>query len=191
MGDFPDFAAGVVAVLDVVPEAGWEPQIGRLVWMLDAARRRTWEQLEGIPAAAEQAILDWRAGPNANSVGTNLYHLADIEASWLFDEVLEQPLPAELASLFAYDVREEDGTLTHVPGQRLAQHLQRLALCRSHLHDAFHTMTLDDFRRLRHLALYSVTPEWVLYHLIQHEAEHRSQISASRRAAERDLALDS
>ena len=37
-------------------------------------------------------------------------------------------------------------------------------------------MDLTDFRRARALALYDVTPEWVLHHLCQHEAEHRSQL---------------
>jgi uncharacterized damage-inducible protein DinB len=189
MADFPDFPADTRAVLAIDLENGWEPDIGRLVWMLDAARRRTLEQLDGISARQEQAILDWRAGPQANSVGTTLYHLAAIETSWLFDEALQQPLPVELERLFPYDVREEDGDLTHLVGQTLSEHLQRLAICHKHLLDAYQNMALDDFRRLRDLEHYSVTPEWVLYHLAQHEAEHRSQIVASRRAAER--ALDS
>jgi uncharacterized damage-inducible protein DinB len=49
-------------------------------------------------------------------------------------------------------------------------------------------MHLDEFRRIRSLAEYGVTPEWVLHHLMQHEAEHRSQIGALRIAAERALA---
>jgi uncharacterized damage-inducible protein DinB len=32
---------------------------------------------------------------------------------------------------------------------------------------------------------YDVTPEWVLHHLMQHEAEHRSQIGAPRARAQR------
>jgi uncharacterized damage-inducible protein DinB len=34
---------------------------------------------------------------------------------------------------------------------------------------------------------YDVTPEWVLHHLMQHEAEHRSQIGALRARAQRQL----
>ena len=41
---------------------------------------------------------------------------------------------------------------------------------------AFRGMDIDEFRRRRHLPNYEVTPEWVLHHLAQHEAEHRGQI---------------
>ena len=46
-------------------------------------------------------------------------------------------------------------------------------------------MTLDDYRRLRSLPDYDVTPEWVLHHLAQHEALHRGQIFTLKRALER------
>jgi hypothetical protein len=32
---------------------------------------------------------------------------------------------------------------------------------------------------------YEVTPEWVLHHLCQHEAEHRAEIAALRAGAEK------
>jgi hypothetical protein len=190
MGDFPDFREDVPAVLAVDLEDGWEPEIGRLVWILNASRRRTLESLEGISAGREQAIIDWRTDPQSNSIGSSLYHLAIIETSWLYDEALEQPVPVELEALFPYNVREEDGVLTPVVGQTLSEHLQRLAICHSHLLLAYHHIKLDDFRRPRQFELYSVTPEWVLYHLAQHEAEHRSQIVGSRRAAEYALDLN-
>jgi uncharacterized damage-inducible protein DinB len=189
MADFPDFPDNMRAVLAIDLEDGWEPDIGRLVWMLDAARRRTLGELEGIATGQEQAIIDWRAGPQANSVGTTLYHLADIEASWLYDEALEQPYPEEIAALFPYETREEDGVLTHIVGQTLSEHLQRLQMCHNRVRAAYRTMPLDDFRQLHHFEYYSATPEWVLHHLIQHEAEHRSQLVAARRAAERALGL--
>jgi uncharacterized damage-inducible protein DinB len=45
-------------------------------------------------------------------------------------------------------------------------------------------MDLADFRRIRSLPEYDVTPEWVLHHLMQHEAEHRSQIGGLKDRAE-------
>jgi uncharacterized damage-inducible protein DinB len=46
---------------------------------------------------------------------------------------------------------------------------------------------MDEFRRPRHLEQYDVTPQWVLHHLIQHEAEHRGQILDRRTEAEQTL----
>ena len=56
--------------------------------------------------------------------------------------------------------------------------------------DVFQAMTLAEFRRVRSFEHYDVTPEWVLHHLIQHEAEHRGQIGSIRDEAEHDLALE-
>jgi len=70
----------------------------------------------------------------------------------------------------------------------LEQHLERLETVHGLLMEAFQPMSLEEFRRIRLLANYDVTPEWVLHHLMQHEAEHRSQIGSLRAAAERQLA---
>jgi uncharacterized damage-inducible protein DinB len=48
---------------------------------------------------------------------------------------------------------------------------------------ALRSITVEDFRRLRHLDAYDVSPEWVLHHLMQHEAEHRGQIGELRHLA--------
>jgi len=48
-------------------------------------------------------------------------------------------------------------------------------------------MTLVEFSQVRTLEPYDVTPEYVLHHLMQHEAEHRSQIGGLRIAVQRAL----
>jgi len=77
--------------------------------------------------------------------------------------------------------------VTQVTGYSLAEHLQRLAVVRGLLLDMFEAMDLAEFRRVRALPHYDVTPEWVLHHLMQHEAEHRSQIGSLRARAKRQL----
>jgi len=167
--------------VEVLP--GYEPEIGRLLWMLEATRGRTKEALEGMDAA----VLDWRPPYDPNSIGTILYHVATVEMDWLYVEVLERAFPKEVKALLPFDMRDEAGLLTAVAGLSLDDHLLRLDAARTYLLDAFQGMTLDDFRRPRHLEQYDVTPEWVLHHLIQHEAEHRGQIMALRSQAEKVL----
>jgi uncharacterized damage-inducible protein DinB len=41
-------------------------------------------------------------------------------------------------------------------------------------------MSLQEFRRVRVLPDYDVTPDYVLHHLMQHEAEHRGEIAMLR-----------
>ena len=162
-----------------------EPEIGRWLAALQDARLRTMRVLEGL----SPTLLDWRSADDESSIGTLLYHLADIEADWLYVEVLEQSIPPEVLALFPYPTRDAQGQLTQVEGASLDEHIQRLVTVRSLLLDAFQSMELAEFRRVRSLPNYDVTPEYVLHHLLQHEAEHRSQIGALRAKAERALAL--
>ena len=156
-----------------------EPAISVWLWALNDARRRTHMLLHDLPAEA----IDWHPADSAQSIGSILYHLALIEADWLYTEVLEQPLPDQLAALFPYDARDQHGLLTSIQGVVLEEHLARLDAVRQHILAAYQAMNIHDFRRVRHLPDYDVTPEWVLHHLTQHEAEHRSEIGALRASA--------
>jgi uncharacterized damage-inducible protein DinB len=169
-----------VVELDLSPE----PAIGPWLWALQDSRQRTLEELEQVAPA----MVDWLPPDNQSSIGTVLYHLTDIEADWLYVEVLEQSLPPAVAAFFPYLTRDAQGQLTQIQGFSLEQHLERLATVRGWLLDVFQQMDLADFRRVRTLPHYDVTPEWVLHHLMQHEAEHRSQIGALRDRAARHLA---
>lgn len=158
----------------VIPElAGYAPQVGAALWRLEDARDRTLRLLRDMPAET----ID-RETPG-NSVGAILYHVALIEADWLFAEILQEPIPAQLHHLLPVDVRDQDGILTAVRGQTLEEHLARLAAIRSILLDRLRAMTDEDFQRVRSLRQYDVSPDWVLHHLAQHEAEHRGELGAA------------
>jgi uncharacterized damage-inducible protein DinB len=158
---------------------GYTPEIARPLWVLEATRYRT----KGVLKSIDPAAIDWASPEGGNSIGTLLYHIAAIEMDWLYVEVLEQGgLPSEVQALFPYEVRDGQGHLTAVPGVSLDEHLRLLDATRAILLAAFREITLDDFRRLRSFEAYDVTPEYVLHHLVQHEAEHRGQIGQLRRA---------
>jgi uncharacterized damage-inducible protein DinB len=163
-----------------------EPEIGRWLWAFEDTRARTREELDLLTPE----VIDWPPPHGDSSIGTVLYHLALIEADWLYAEVLEQEDYApEAMALFPHAHRDSAGQLTQVYGVSLDEHLGRLAAVRRLVLDVFKPMSLAEFRRVRHLPSYDVTPEWVLHHLMQHEAEHRSQLGTLRMAAERDLGL--
>jgi uncharacterized damage-inducible protein DinB len=164
-------------VIEPVPTA--DPTVGRWLGALQDARQITLEWLAGIDPRAIDFTRD-----DENTIGTLLYHIAAIEADWLYVEVLEQPFPPDVIDIFPHDVRETDGRLTPVPGLTLGEHLERLDAVREYLLTAFLDMSLTDFQRPHQLPNYDVTPEWVLHHLMQHEAEHRGQIGLLRTAAE-------
>lgn len=158
---------------------GYEPEIGLALAMLADTRQRTHGLLEGLA----DADLDWTPAPGCNSIATVFYHLAAIEADWLYTEVLEIPFPPEAAALFPRDVRDADDLLSASQGETLAQLMARLDAVRALLLAAFQGMSAAEFRRIRSLPDYDVTPEYVLHHLMQHEAEHRGEIGMLRALA--------
>jgi hypothetical protein len=114
--------------LTATPARATAPEIGYGIWMLEDARRRTRETLEGI----DERAIDWTAG-DENSIGTLLYHIAAIEADWLYAEVLTTDFPEDVVALFPWDVRDETGRLSVVTGRGLAEHLALLDAVRARL----------------------------------------------------------
>jgi uncharacterized damage-inducible protein DinB len=168
--------------LFITPLADYDPLIGRWLWLLADSRQRTLEALAGMAASA----LDLRPDEGANTIGTLLYHIVAIELDWLYVEILEQPdYGAKVATLLPYEVRDAAGRLTPVYGESLANHLARLATSRQLLLDELRPLTTTELYRVRRFDPYDVTPEWVLYHLLEHEIGHRGEIGELRRQAER------
>jgi uncharacterized damage-inducible protein DinB len=166
------------------PLPGYVPEIGLALAMLADSRRRTLRAVNGL----DPRCLDWIEG-GGNSLGSLLYHIAAIEMDWLFTEVMEGTLEQAVWDAFPHPVRDINGRLTLVTGVELAAHLKRLQDTREHVLAVFQPMTLADYRRPRPLVRYDVSPEWVLNHLMQHEAEHRGEILTTRTMAERALGI--
>jgi uncharacterized damage-inducible protein DinB len=157
---------------------GYVPEIGHALWALEETRRRTKSVLKHIDPEA----IDWAPPQGGNRIGTLLYHIAEIEMDWLYVEVLQSALPPEVQALFPYEVQDAPSPLTEILGIGLDEHLRRLDATRAIFLRTFREMTLEEFRRLRRLDSYDVTPEWIVYHLIQHESEHRGQIAQLRKS---------
>jgi uncharacterized damage-inducible protein DinB len=161
-----------------------DPEVGRWLAALEDARRDTIRELSGVTPQ----MLDWRPDAPLNSIGTLLYHIALIETSWLLDDIFEgEPGPEWLQSLLPFTDRDGSGRLIQVDGERIDIHLQRLSAVRAYLLERLRPMSNGDFHRVRHLASYDAAPDWVLHHLLQHEAEHRSHIAWLRDTYPADL----
>jgi uncharacterized damage-inducible protein DinB len=171
-------------VQQVTALSGYEPEIGRWLWAMEEVRGTTLKLVEDL----DQVTLDWE-GPDGreNAIGSLLYHIALVEMSWLFLDILEQEFPSPVKSDFPLDMGSVEGGLTRAPNIALAEHLGRLERSRAIFLDSFRRMTLDDWRRFRSPegVDYQMTPEWAVFHLVEHEAGHAFQISALKARARR------
>ena len=148
------------------------PEVGIWLAALSDCRARTLKALAGM----RHDEIDRICPLSRNTIGTLLYHIAAIELDWLHSEILEREFPGDFRTWFPHDVRDSEGNLAIVAGDSAAQHEERLSYVRNKLVEALSVMSLSEFGRVRHLQPYDVTPQWVVHHLLQHEAQHRGQI---------------
>jgi len=111
---------------------------------------------------------------------------------WLFLDILEKPFPPQVRSDFPYKRDDGHGRLSRVLGVPLAEHLSRLKHSRTIALELLREIPIEDWRRLRHPRDedYAVTPEWAVFHLVEHEAGHAFQISSLKARATRLFAAN-
>ncbi len=180
----------MVRTLAVAALEGYVPEIGRWMWAMNAVRRRTLRLVEG----GDQRTLDWE-GPDGreNAIGSLLYHIALVEMSWLYEDVMvPDKLPPALKPDFPFGTAEANGHLTSVLGVPLSEHVARLNRSRDVFLEGFRAISIDDWRRLRRPVFFEnvnseVTLEWAVFHLVEHEAGHAFQISSLKARARRSF----
>jgi hypothetical protein len=151
-----------------------DPEVGRWLSALEDGRRDTLRELEGVTPE----MVDWYPDAPLNSIGSLLYHVALIEADWVATEILElTDYPSEIEGLFPWPDREADRHLSRIDGQSLDQHRARLDATRQWALETLRPMSNDDFHRVRSFEKYDCAPDWVIHHILQHEAEHRAHIA--------------
>ena len=158
------------------------PEIARWIWVVTDTRERTLASLRGL----KQEQLD-REPAGANSIASLLYHIAVIEMSYLYEDILGLGWCEELASIVNHGVRTDDGRLVRVQGEDLDRHMQRLHDSRRLLLESLLEMSAEDLTRSRVRSDYTISAEWALHHLVQHEAQHRGQIELTRLIWKEDL----
>lgn len=164
--------------LKIDPVSAADPEIGRWLWALEEVRKRTLRLISDL----DERLLDWRGPDGAeNSVGSLLYHIGLVEMSWLFYDLLQQEFPPEVEELFPTPMADDAGKVSQVVGVSLAEHQRKLARSREIALSYFQIMSLEEWRRLRppvNVQPYETTPEWAVFHLVEHEAGHAFQISS-------------
>ena len=95
--------------------------------------------------------LAWYPQPNVESIGTLLVHIAAVERSWIGEDIERRPMDEEWK--IGFPIRFG---IAQISGKPLSYFLEQLDAVR-------------------------FTIEWILYHLIEHEAHHKGQIALMKR----------
>jgi hypothetical protein len=161
--------------LVLAPASGDDPEIGRWLSALEEVRHDTLAVLDSVA----EGDVDRDLGDGGDSVGTVLYHVALVEVDWVFTDVLDQQdrIPRDL---FPHDDRVEDGHLTPVRGESMRHHLERLITTRALILAELASMGASEYHLARPRERFDVAADWVVFHLIDHEVEHRVRLSALR-----------
>ena len=163
----------------MLPFPAASDELGRWLWAMEDARRRTLEMIEG--ASPEE--LDWVAPGIENTIGTILYHIALIECDYLCIDILGiQGYFDDLKSLLPFDSHDEQRRLTVVHYLSLQDYTEKLDAVRARFLEIVSPFDREQLATSRLLLEYEydITPEWVLYHMIQHESEHCGEIGTIR-----------
>jgi uncharacterized damage-inducible protein DinB len=166
------------------PVEGYSPQVGRYVAQLNEVRRRLKEEVAGL--SIEQ--LDWHPDDATESIGTQLLHLDAVEWSWMNEDIFGTPgddYPGDWSEAMPIRVG-----VPQVTGRPSEWYLEKLDVTREETLRILRGFTDADLSRLvgeaetepgveRRSRLYTI--DWIIWHVLQHEAAHVGQIELLRR----------
>jgi uncharacterized damage-inducible protein DinB len=166
------------------PVEGYGPQIGRYVAQLNELRRDLKREVEEL--TIEQ--LDWHPDEQTESIGTQLLHLDGVEWSWIHEDIFgasSDEYPGDWAEAMPIRVG-----VPQVTGRPLDWYMQKLDATREKTLEVLRGFTDEDLPRLvgecdlgpgveKRSRLYTI--DWIIWHIIQHEAAHIGQIELLRR----------
>ena len=153
--------------------------IGFLIGQMDDVRNLLLKEIEGLT----QEVIDFT--PNIHkieTIGTLLFHIADVENSWMFEFVDGEKLDME-SWKYAFPLRQSLDP-PQLTGKPLEHYLEILRETREKVRNRVARFREADATRMfsNDWAKYSL--EWVLYHNQQHESHHVGQINLLKRLYE-------
>ena len=164
----------------VAPIAGYTPQIGRLVSMMNYARRTTLDEVEGLSVED----LDYLHDPQSNSIGALLLHIAAVEAWYQAATFGSRAAAAGEAGQWEVALELGPQARRQIKGNGLDHYLRILEEVRS--------KTLEEFAERDDQWLDEETPFWdgqpannyfKWFHVFEDEINHRGQIRWLRKRA--------
>lgn len=169
-----DFVGELVS-LDLVPEL--TPRVATYFAQLEDVRRDTKKYVSRLTPAQ----LSWTPHSKVESIGTQLLHIAGVERSWIGEDIEGRAMGNEWE--LAFPLRTN---FPQVQGEPLEFFFEKLDAVREETRAVLSGLKDADLsREIQGLGSAAdsdrFTIEWILYHLVEHEAHHRGQIALLKR----------
>ncbi len=185
------FTAANPRIVTCDPVAGYSPQVGRYVAQLSEVREDLLHELGGL--SVEQ--IDWHPDEQTESIGTLLLHLDAVEWSWIHQDIFgaaDDAYPSVWSEAMPIRVG-----VPQVQGRPLVAYLEQLAATRGRTLEVLRGFTDADLARQvgegdpppgmePRSTLYTI--DWIIWHIIEHEAMHVGQVELLRRLDPRPAA---
>jgi len=168
------------------PVEGYSPQIGRYVAQMNEVRSDLKGELKDL--SIEQ--IDWHPDEQTESIGTMLLHIDAVEWSWIHEDIFGRPdseYPGDWSEAMPIRV-----SAPQVQGRPVEWYLQKLDATRERTLEVLGGFTDADLPRLvgeseprpgQEKRSYLFTIDWIIWHIIEHEATHVGQVELLRRLA--------
>ena len=147
-------------------------KIGHWLGQFLEVRNNLLDLLEKIPEEAIDFTPDER---KIESIGTLLFHIAAIEWSWIFEDIDGKEFKEEEWK-YAFALRPSVN-IPQLTGKEKNYYIQKITRVREDVITRIQQMNDKDLDRIIIVDKRSVTIEWILYHIIEHEAIHLGQIN--------------
>ncbi len=152
------------------------PRVALLYSQLVEVRKNLLKMIKGI----DDSVLDYTPDKRkVETIGTLLLHIAGVEWSWLISDLEEREFSFKKWQK-AFPLRKGVDQ-PQLVGKGLTFYLDKLDEVRKEVYDKMKELTDEDLDTIVKPEDYEFTIEWILYHVIEHEAMHLGQISLLKR----------
>ncbi|WP_053220062.1 DinB family protein [Virgibacillus senegalensis] len=164
----------------ITGKAGYSPQIGHLVSMMDYARETTLNAVHGLTTKQ----LDYLPGNNSNTIGALLFHMAAMEFGFQI-ELFEgrEPNQQEMKDWGAAYSLGNQGR-EEIRGYPLDYYLDKLEKVRHRTLAEFKKHNDDWLYQSRQWDGHSSNNYFIWFHVMEDEINHRGQIRIQRKLVE-------
>jgi uncharacterized damage-inducible protein DinB len=155
-----------------------DPIIETALEALDDARLRTLREMSGI----KEEWLYLVPPMGHNTIGTILAHMPITERNWLYEMLLRVEPHADIQAIVPQADRDETGMrLKRQEGASLDDYRAWMRIIREKFVEIYRAMSVEEYRRTHEYVAWNgvieyTSAEKILYHLINHEAEHRGEM---------------